>query len=180
MARETKTVQCYPSDYKINKMCERYNSFGWELISNQRCTDDNGSFGGYKYSTTYNKLTFTREKASPWYNEIVALENEYERIINSEPYFNANSTRKTLGIICCIFGVISFLLGIFMGIVVSIIPALIFCGIGIALLTIFSVGTVLRIRARRNYEKRKDEWDHSSGVRAKEILREADALVNNY
>ena len=105
MARETKTVQCYPSDEKINRMCERYGAFGWELIGNQRCTEDNGTFGGYKHTSTYNKLTFTREKSSPWYGEVVALEKEYESIMNSEPYNHANKTARLLGIGCCILGI---------------------------------------------------------------------------
>lgn len=179
MARETKTVQCYPSDYQINKMCERYNSFGWELINNQRCTEDNGTYGGYKHTTTYNKLTFTREKASPWYDKVVALENEYERIMNSEPYFNEKTNRKIIGIMCCIFGILAFLVGIMQGVLIGIIPALIFCGLGIILIAIFSAGTVRRKRARRDYEKRKDEWEQSSGARASEILKESDAIVNS-
>ena len=67
MAKETKTVQCYPSDDKINAMVERYASFGWELINNQRCQEFTGqTFDSDGSSTshysTFNKLTFTREK----------------------------------------------------------------------------------------------------------------------
>ena len=42
MARESKTVQVYPDDAIVNNTIAEYESFGWELISNQRCQEFTG------------------------------------------------------------------------------------------------------------------------------------------
>ena len=89
MAKETKTVQCYPSDDKINAMVERYASFGWELINNQRCQEFTGqTFDSDGSSTshysTFNKLTFTREKTSSWYSQVTELEDRYNSLMNQK------------------------------------------------------------------------------------------------
>lgn len=70
--KETKTVQVYPSDAIVNATIEEYGSFGWEVISNQRCQEYDGQTREYdgsltKNYSTFNKITFTREKDSPWY-----------------------------------------------------------------------------------------------------------------
>lgn len=81
MARESITVQCYPSDSAVNAMVARYEAFGWELIGNQQFQENQGS--GYdvwqgsvtRYST-YNKLTFSREKSAPWYHKVTELDRQ--------------------------------------------------------------------------------------------------------
>ena len=60
MAKETTTVQCYPSDSAVNRKIREYEAFGWELINNQRCNEDKGTYGGCRHYSTFNKLTFTR------------------------------------------------------------------------------------------------------------------------
>ena len=81
--KETKTIQVYPSDSIINATIEEYGSFGWEVIGNQRCQEYEGTtydiVGGSstKHYSTFNKITFTREKLSPWYEEVSLLEKEY-------------------------------------------------------------------------------------------------------
>lgn len=95
MARETKTIQCYPDDDKINERVKRYEAFGWELISNQHCQEYDGQTSSRDYidgSTTitkhyssFNKLTFSREKTSPWYGEVTKLEKQYEDIMDRRP-----------------------------------------------------------------------------------------------
>ena len=72
MARETKTIQCYPDDDEINKVCSVQASFGWELIGNQRCREQE-TFGEYVRTSTFHKLSFSREKNSPWYAEVTEL-----------------------------------------------------------------------------------------------------------
>lgn len=83
--KETITTQCYPSDDKINEMVSMYQNFGWELVSNQRCQEYTGQTSGSDGSTTnhystFNKLTFSREKSSPWYKEVVQLEKRYVEV----------------------------------------------------------------------------------------------------
>lgn len=80
--KETKTVQVYPDDAIVNAKIEEYESFGWEVVGNQRCQEYEGQTYGIdgsstKHYSTFNKVTFTREKDSPWYAEVVQLEKEY-------------------------------------------------------------------------------------------------------
>lgn len=75
--KETKTIQCYPNDREINETIATYNDFGWELVSNQHCQTEDSE----KYYT-FNKLTFNREKASPWYNEVCEIETDYNLLKN--------------------------------------------------------------------------------------------------
>ena len=80
--KETKTVQVYPSDAIVNSTIEEYESFGWEVIGNQRCQEFDGTTHGIDGSTTrhystFNKITFSREKDSAWYDEVSLLEKEY-------------------------------------------------------------------------------------------------------
>ena len=70
--KETKTIQCYPNDREINETIATYNDFGWELVSNQHCQTEDSE----KYYT-FNKLTFNREKASPWYKAVCDIEMDY-------------------------------------------------------------------------------------------------------
>lgn len=81
--RETKIIQVYPSDSAIQKAISEWESFGWEMTDNQRFSDkqDLWAPGGTTVrTTTYNKLTFSREKASPWYSEVKSLEEQYETV----------------------------------------------------------------------------------------------------
>lgn len=83
--KESKTVQVYPSDDVVNATIEEYGSFGWEVVNNQRCQeydkqtrDSDGSLTNH-YST-FNKITFTREKNSPWYDEVTQIEANYNAL----------------------------------------------------------------------------------------------------
>ena len=80
--KETKTIQVYPSDDIVNATIEEYGSFGWEVIGNQRCQEFDGTTHGIDGSTThnystFNKITFTREKEAHWYKDVSLLEREY-------------------------------------------------------------------------------------------------------
>ncbi|MDE5563241.1 MAG: hypothetical protein K2J01_06860 [Clostridiales bacterium] len=81
--KETKTVQVYPSDDIVNATIEEYESFGWEVVSNQRCQEFEGTthdiFDGSttRHYSTFNKITFSREKESHWYDQVATLEKEY-------------------------------------------------------------------------------------------------------
>ena len=78
--KETKTIQVYPSDDIINSTIEEYASFGWEVISNQRCQEYEGQSDGIKHYSTFNKITFTREKSSAWYDEVAQIEKEHNTL----------------------------------------------------------------------------------------------------
>lgn len=71
--KEAKTIQCHPK--KENGTIRFYEIFGWEVQSNQRCQEVEYE-GGEKYNVTFNKITFTREKNSPWYKRMCELEEE--------------------------------------------------------------------------------------------------------
>ncbi len=78
MARETKTVQVYPTDARVNAEIKRQELFGWEVIGNQRIQEfARQDSDGTRHYETFNKITFSREKSAEWYNEIVKLEKEY-------------------------------------------------------------------------------------------------------
>ena len=93
--RETKIIKVYPSDSAIEKAINEWESFGWEMTDNQRFSNKEDLWfpgGTTVKTTTYNKLTFSREKSSPWYSEIKLLEEQYEAvqrdisaIINQKP-----------------------------------------------------------------------------------------------
>ena len=95
--RESVTIQCYPSDDEINNTIARYERFGWELMSNQRCQEFSGQTNysdgsSTEHYSTFVKLTFSREKDAKWYKEVASLEQsyfklreEYQRLERSEP-----------------------------------------------------------------------------------------------
>lgn len=83
--KETKTVQVYPDDDIVNATIGEYESFGWEVVGNQRCQEYDGQTREYdgsltKNYSTFNKITFTREKNSVWYEEVYGLEKEFHSI----------------------------------------------------------------------------------------------------
>ena len=81
MARESKTVQVYPDDVQVNAEIRRQELFGWEVISNQRIQEfTRQDSDGTRHYETFNKITFSREKSSPWYDRAVELETEYNLI----------------------------------------------------------------------------------------------------
>ena len=82
MARETKMEKVYPSDEAVRYTVDVYESFGWEVVGNQKITDNTGGYEGadgnyYTTTETYIQLTFSREKSSPWYAKVRELETQY-------------------------------------------------------------------------------------------------------
>lgn len=77
--KETKTIQLYPDDNVINDAVALYENFGWEVVSNQRCQELTD--GGRKTST-FNKLTLSRDKDAKWYREAKAFEDEYDKTLD--------------------------------------------------------------------------------------------------
>ncbi len=96
--RETKIIQVYPSDYAIEKAIKEWESFGWEMTDNQRFSDKSSVtlpyVGTETTTTTYNKLTFSREKSSPWYPEVKRLEEEYESVTGQTSAIMRNKPQK--------------------------------------------------------------------------------------
>ncbi len=72
--KEFRELQCHPDN--VNATIEEATSWGWELVSNQRCQEEGVRFGN-EVIRTFNKLTFSREKSAPWYSEVCRLEQEY-------------------------------------------------------------------------------------------------------
>lgn len=76
--KESKTIQVYPDDDIVNETIGEYESFGWEVINNQRMQEFEGTdSNGTKHYSTFNKITFSREKESTWYEAVTDLEREY-------------------------------------------------------------------------------------------------------
>ena len=71
MARETKVVQSHPD--REMQTINFYQKFGWEVIGNQRCQEEEKR-GDTWYTITFNKITFSREKNEPWYDRVCELE----------------------------------------------------------------------------------------------------------
>lgn len=188
MARETKTVQCYPSDDKINAMIERYSAFGWELINNQRCQEYTGqTFGSDGSSTehysTFNKLTFSREKSSPWYRQVTEMEDRYNGLLDKKPYDTSVSPSKGwLAYGFCIF-VIGIALALVIGLGMG--AGTLFIGIGAGVSVIGILLFIVYIKKKNNTKKEYEryrsalsEWERTLGAQAKQIMEQADAIVN--
>lgn len=77
MARETRVEQVHPEHE--NEKIKALETFGWEVISNQRCQEQKGD-----YIYTFNKITFSRDKSAPWYNRVRELEKEYGDILSCD------------------------------------------------------------------------------------------------
>lgn len=177
MARETTTVQCYPSDSAVNRKIREYETFGWELIGNQRCEESGGTFGGYRQVSTFNKLTFSRDKSAPWYTEVVELESRYEMLMNTEP------TEKKPSKILCLAGILFLFsgFGLFMttlsiGFKVMMgLPAIVLFAIGIMFFVLYRVK---KSRCKMNYIDCHSKWVKTSGQEMTAILERADTLIN--
>ncbi len=74
MARESKQVQAHPDH--VDEVIKYYERWGWEVISNQRHQEKERR-GDTVYTNTFNKITFSRDKAAPWYGRVCQLENAY-------------------------------------------------------------------------------------------------------
>ena len=114
--RETKTVQVKPDDEIVNNTIKEYESFGWEVLNNQRCQEQEVR-GGLIYFVTFNKITFTREKSTPWYDEVTQLEKQHNEINNTiETYKDAEPEYSPVEIYISV-SILLFLLGIIPGII---------------------------------------------------------------
>lgn len=156
--KETKTVQCYPSDSAINEMTALYSDFGWELISNQRCKELDSRTDNYEYYNTFNKLTFTREKASPWYAQVCELEKQYYAA--STMYKSTAQPEKPEFNKACLILFVFWL-----------IPGIIYC---------ISYGA-----KKKKYEKAMEEWEANTrkhqqeyGETMRNCRKKASELVN--
>lgn len=128
--RETKTVQVYPSDSIINDTISEYGSFGWEVIGNQRCQEYEGQTHGVDGSvtnhyTTFNKITFSREKSSAWYEEVSKLESEYFTLKDTSEIYSAQKPVlkkvKPEGINGVLLGILLYLMYIVPGIIYTVV-----------------------------------------------------------
>lgn len=180
MAKETITVQCYPDDSKINKMTAQYGAFGWELIGNQRCREE----GAYVVST-FNKLTFSRDKSEPWYGEVASLEKRHKECMDAEPVnFASNPSKGWLfyGICGLVIGIAAWLiLGSFtgnFGALFCLIPALVLIGAGAILTTVFAVKYKKYKSAYGLYLRLHRTWKETSEKEAEELRKKAEAIVN--
>ncbi|MDE7164155.1 MAG: zinc-ribbon domain-containing protein [Clostridiales bacterium] len=197
MAKETKTVQCYPDDSKINAEIKRYEAFGWELINNQRCQEYEGSYDGYKHWSTFNKLTFQRDKGASWYGEVTALERDYENketeckrykyLKPSEP----NNDTTIFGVFLTLFalivmagGVLNILLAFMeIGYDLGLYLGLIFIALGIMR---FVGRALIKKSKKKKYDVAYAEWSstYNPKISAAEkemngIMEKAEALIND-
>lgn len=192
MAKETITIQCYPDDSIINKRIKEYEAFGWELIGNQHCQEYEGQTSSSnvldgsttvtRHYSSFNKLTFSREKSEPWYGEVVKLENEYKGIMNkkpSEPYKNKLS--KPYIYFACICIIVGCALLAFSSGSTALLAVGLILLIGIIILTIvlFVRKSIKNKTNYSYYQSRLYEWEKSSKVEAEKIMAQANRLVNS-
>lgn len=130
--KETKTIQVYPSDSIVNATIGEYESFGWEVVGNQRCQEFEGTTYGFdgsstKHYSTFNKITFTREKDSAWYEEIKGLEKEFHELGDTvKSYKNRKPVLRELkldGIAAFSIGFWLYLMLLLPGIIFSVVRA---------------------------------------------------------
>ena len=130
--KETKTVQVYPSDAIVNETIAEYECFGWEVIGNQRCQEFDGTTHGIDGSTTqnystFNKLTFTREKESRWYEDVTTLENVYYNTKSTIKSYQSCAPvlrkPKPTGAIAVLLGIYLYMFFLIPGIIYSIVRA---------------------------------------------------------
>lgn len=128
--RETKTVQVYPDDDIVNATIEEYGSFGWEAIGNQRCQEYAGQtyefgVGSTNHYSTFNKITFSREKDSPWYAEVSQIERQYNTLKDTVKSYKAQKpSQRTLrlsGLAAFMVGLLLYVLYIIPGIIFSVV-----------------------------------------------------------
>lgn len=175
MPKETKSIQCYPSDSVINDTITRWETWGWELISNQRCQEfTSQDADGTKHYETFNKLTFSRDKDASWYKELVVLEDEFNSLAaavetekSNEPVCPSQPTKD----ISVPFAVFLFL--------IYIIPGVIY---------LISANRKYKKEcedyeiAFKNYSERHAEWENTNKIkeyqaRQLEILDEVHNLI---
>ena len=176
MAKETTTVQCYPSDSAVNRKIREYEAFGWELINNQRCNEDKGTYGGYRHYSTFNKLTFTREKSAPWYKEVAELEIVHNRLMDSEPYERKPSKILLYASISVLILAFAMLIPISSGF--SLMPGLLAIILTVTDIILFVVYGVKKSRYKKEYKTSHSEWERTSMRKALAIREQAGALVN--
>ncbi len=171
MARETEMVKVYPSDEAVRAKVTVFEAFGWELVGNQKITEKTGSYEGadgnyYNTTETYVQLTFSREKSSPWYKEVAALEDEYYAEVSKQNQIMAAEPKKAKYL-----GFFSFLL-VFTPLIPITLPLLI-------------INIVRQCNANKKYKKEHDEWiskkysvNDAAAAKKEELLEKASALVN--
>lgn len=165
--KETKTVQVYPDDSIVNATISEYESFGWEVVGNQRCQEYEGQTYGIdgsstKHYSTFNKITFTREKASPWYDEVTQIEKEYYTLSDTASRYRSMKPvlrkLKLDGIAAAAIGV-----WLYMALIV---PGLIF--------TIARCCT--KSKYKKQYERKLAEYNAVYPAKIKELERKQDEL----
>ncbi len=186
MARETKTIQCYPDDKIVNDRIRQYESFGWELINNQRCQEYEGqTYSGdttVNHYSTFNKLTFTREKNTAWYKEVTALEEKYNKLLDDKPVRPAENKAKLrffFGVVFMILSLPLLSIGIANGSVIMIGVGVVPIVIGLIIMITGIVKNKRNKQAQETYRTIKDAWELTSGREAEKIMEQARDIVEN-
>lgn len=186
MARESTTVQCYPSDSVINKKVQRYEAFGWELINNQRFQEYTGQTKSgdtiTRHYSTYNKLTFSREKNEPWYEEVTELERQHSAIEMQQEEIEDTEPRKPSANLMITWIMIG---GFGTALLAAIFHKLMPIGILIGCLTIALTIAVTRIIRKICYGRNIAKWhaEHDPAIReledrAEKLRKNSLALIN--
>lgn len=165
--KETKTIQVYPDDGIVNSTISEYESFGWEVVGNQRCQEYEGQTRGIDGSTTnhystFNKITFSREKDLPYYDSVTLMEKEYyalkdeaKRYRNYKPVLNKP---KPDGIVGVALGVYLYMMFIVPGIIYSI------------------VRSCQKSKYKKSYEKAAAEYESVYPAKIKALEEKAEGL----
>ncbi len=191
MARETKTIQCYPDDNIINERIRTFESFGWELINNQRCQEFSGQTKKdgktYDHYSTFNKLTFSRDRSTVWYREVVELENKYNEKDNeidrlnslkpSRPKAVKTITMVLLFIIAIIFAAMVIFVGILDG--APTIVCIIWGSLSAIFLLIFIILVTRKHSKKKKYENACAQWERDYHARIANLKQECKWIMED-
>ncbi len=140
MAKETYVARCY--NWEVNETIALYESFGWELVSNNVVTSLNTTDTNI---AAENDLTFSREKDAPWYAEADRLQKEYVACNNQIDQILETSPEKESK-----FHWILFIIGLFV------------YGLGMW----YAIGHIIVVSIRKNKAKK---WHEENDAKIAEI-----------
>lgn len=157
MAKETCITRCY--NWETNDTIGLYESFGWELVSNNVVTS-------VKTDTDMNvaaenELTFSRDKDATWYQPVNKLQQEFIGCNNEIDAINATDPKKEIKF----HGVIFVFL-------------LLFYGIGLIYLAIYLLLVCVQKNKEKQWHAENDPKIASINDRRNQIIDKSRALIN--
>lgn len=157
MARETYITKCL--NWETNDTIALYESFGWELVSNNVVTSVNTDSS--LNVAAENELTFSRDKDAPWYAAVNKLQQEFIGCNNQIDSINNTNPTKEMKFHWIIFIILLF-----------------FYGIGLIYLAIHFALVFMQKNKEKQWHAENDPKIASINDRRAKIIDESRALIN--